>query len=485
MEKHDNFFIFNDPHSSPKPIIKSQYLCLTTIFFGFTAELFVLLTEFRHLKVLSHQYKAYSAETDSIDYKNSTLVAYLIKIILLYGSMFICIYKLKYFWRHFHSNTKFSLLIFLYAENVVNFIPSIHKTFFVERKFGFNKTTIPLFLRDFTLKLVMHFSVYVLFIVPVCFRANKVDLPAPLKRRTKLHIVEYKAKDIGQIDDNTDELSPVDLIGMGDDDSEEGEDGNAFFEHASNFWAFTTIHLFFIVLLCSFIYPYTDQLFITMKPLPKDNNTNKYNAIMSGFKHNNGKDLQLLVPTRNTHMSYGIHGYWSAKPFISEQMIELFQLDELKAIGKILNTQMKTKAGFNILRISYNLFPVIFYGMIFRQIMRTGVAPYGVQRGRPIAIVCFISFCFFYTCHVFAQTFIFIVERKAVIDTDISVAKKGYNIKNALIKIYRINHEAVSPSLLFRNFYDSIPPLAERVDKIEKYISSKPQLASSLENLQK
>lgn len=483
MEKHDNFFLFNDPHSNPKPIITAQYLCLGTIFFGFTMELFVLLTEFRHLKRLSNQYRAFSAETDSIDYKTSVMIAYLIKIILLYGSLFTCIYKLKYFWRHFHSNTKFALLVFFYAEIVVNFVPSIHKTFFVERKFGFNQTSIHIFLRDFILKVILHFFVYILFLIPVCLRANKVDLQAPRKRRTKLHIVEVKPTELAPLQDNEDELSDVGLVGM-DDDSEDGEDGNAFFKHSSNFWAFTTIHLFFVVLLCSFIYPYTDNLFATLKPASLENNKNKYNAIMSGFKNNNGQNLQILYPTRNSHISYGIHGYWSPKPYVSEQILKLFQLDELKAVGKELNTQMKTKAGINILRTSFNIFPVVFYGLIFKQVMRTGVAPYGVQRGRPIAIVCFIAFCFFYTCHIFTKIYLHIFERKFVFEADINVAKKGYEIKNALIKMYRVNLEAVSPSQLYKIFYNGVPPLSERIDKINKYLNSKPQLSSSFENMQ-
>ena len=470
---NEGFYVFHEPGSAPKPIMKPQYLCLLIIFVGFASELFTILTEFRQMKRISGQYLDLAAEMNSIEYKNNCLVTQVISIILLYFSLFFGIYKLKYLWRHFHSNAQFSLFVFFYAEIVVFFPPNLHKNFYVENKFGYNKMSIALFLRDTFIKIVLHFVLYYLFLLPIFYLASRITIQAPKKRKTKLHITETKPVQDLFINDDLSDLTDVEI--EGEDEIE--EEGEQFFEQSGNLWIFVSMHLFFILLLCSYLVPKTEYLFNTIIPAKSTNQTQKYNALVSGLKGNVGLNLEFILPTRNTHVYWKISGYWYSKPLITENTLTLLQQSELKAIGRYLSRSILE--GYNLKSLLFSCIPLLLFGLIFKYIMLIGVAPYGVQRGRPMAIVIFISLCFFKSVYLFVTLFIHYIQTRSIYNTDCDVAKEitllqdptgalsSSTLKDALIKVYRINNEAAEASTLYHLFYDDAPTLINRVNNID------------------
>ena len=470
---NEGFYVFHEPGNAPKPIIQAQYLCLLTIFIGFASELFTILTEFRQMKRISGQYLDLAAEMPSIEYKNSCLVTQVISIVLTYFSLFGIIYKMKYVWRHFHSNSQFSLFIFFYAEIVVFFPPNLHKHFYVENKFGYNRMSIATFLRDTFLKIVMHFLLYYLFLLPIFYLASRITIQAPKKRKNKLHITETKPVQDLLITDNLDDLSDVEIEGEDDPD----EEGEQFFEQSNNLWIFVSIHLFFIILLCAFLIPKTEFLFNTLVPGKSTNLTQKYNALVSGLKGNVGLDLELILPTRDTHVYWRISGYMHSKPLVTETTLSSLQQSELKAIGRHLSRSILE--GYNVKSLLFSFIPLLLFGLIFKSVMINGVAPYGVQRGRPMAIVLFITLCFFKTIFLFVTLFIHFIQTKSIFNTDCDVAKEitllqdptgelsSMTLKDAIIKVYRINNEAAESSTLYHLFYDDKPTLVSRVNNID------------------
>jgi hypothetical protein len=479
-KQNEGFYIFNDPGTGPKPILQAQYFCLTTIFVGFAAELFVILAEFRQMKRISGQYLDWAAEITSIEYKRSCLVTQLISIVLKYFSLFFAVYRLKKIWRRLHSNTQFSIAVFFFAEIVVLFPPSLHKHFYVERKFGFNRMSVGTFIRDTFLKIAIHFVIYYAFLLPIFVRARKIIVQAPKKRKNKLHIVETKAVVDLVLGGDLSDLSDVEI----EDESDDTEDGEQFFEQASNLWIFASIHLFFLLLLASFVMPKTEYLFNDIIPGKSTNLTQKYNALVSGLKGNIGLDLEIILPTRTTHASWKISGFWFSKPLITETTLELLQQSELKAVGRHLSRTILE--GYNLKSLIFSLVPIMFFGVIFKAVMSHGLAPYGVHRGRPMAVVMFIVFCFFNTMFLSGSIFIRFIKEKSVYNTDCDVSKEivymqdptgaiaNQNLRDAIIKIYRINNMAAEPSTLYHLFYDDMPTLVNRINNIDLCRVSRP-----------
>ena len=425
------------------------------------------------MKRISTQYLDWAAEITSIEYKKSCLVTQLISIVLKYFSLFFGIYQLKYVWRHLHSNTQFSLAIFFYAEIVVLFPPSLHKHFYVENKFGYNTMTVGTFIKDTFLKMVLHFVVYYAFLLPIFIRASKIIVQAPKKRKNKLHIVETKPVEDLVLDDDLSDLPEVEI----EDESEDSEDGEHFFEQANNLWIFASIHLFFLLLLSSFIMPKTEYWFNDIIPGKSTNLTQKYNALVSGLKGNIGLDLEIILPTRSTHASWKISGFWFSQPFITETTLALLQQSELKAVGRHLSRTILE--GYNLKSLIFSLIPILFFGVIFKSVMSHGLAPYGVHRGRPMAVVMFVVFCFFNTMFLSGSIFIRFIKEKSTFNTDCDVSKEivhmqdptgeiaNQNLREAIIKVYRINNMAAEPSTLYHLFYDDMPTLIRRVNNID------------------
>ncbi len=302
--------------------------------------------------------------------------------------------------------------IYLIISIVLSLPESIYSTFFIEAKYGFNKTTSRIFIND----LIKQFLLTICLMFPVLYAI--------------FAFIEN-------------------------------------FEHV--WWIYSWICLVAFQFLLMWAYPkIISPLFNKFSPLDDEELTSKVQKLSSDTKIKFKDYYVMNASLRSSHGNAYFTGFGKNKRIVffdtllnslsSNEVVavlahELGHLKEKHILKSMVISTISLGIGFYILYLSYN------YTELY--------SSFSLEKSKHIALLLF-TFLIPQATFFLTPIMSWLSRRNEYSADRFSVRhSSGNDLINALVKMYKDNSSSLTPSPIFSKFYNSHPPALERVEFIE------------------
>ena len=428
-------------------------------------ELSILGYEFFHIEMTLLRENSIKSELISEHYNEAKIIHAIANKAALYIFLYFAVSNISKLWELTKNNFKFIILIYLIFEVLCKLPFAIWESFFIEKRFKFNRITPNLFFRDQIIKLTWSMAGLAATTFPVILFTQ---------RKTKKSF-DTLPMNLPQLRTATEEEAESDETSTSSyscDGENERDEENVIVDDEE---IECNVHVSFIILFAIFVANaffsiFSEKIGTDLIDASILDDGVHYHGIINGFVGNFSNELLVELDQRNSHYGFRTIGVIKLKPVVSENLFFLLPVDDLRPLGALISSQLMNRNTRKI--YLFKLIYIIMYAAVFSVYSRMGIKAPGIHAKNAIGPLMFLSLAVTYSLSFFLKPLENSYSRLLLHQSDLIAGKSDPSCIDLLILIYKKDLRLVDATAVYRTFYMRDSCLESRIRTL-RYASSK------------
>ena len=440
-------------------------ISLGIIMVSMYTELSILSYEFFHIEMTLLRENSIKSELISEHYNEAKIIHAIASKAALYILLYFSVLNISKLWNFTKNNFKFTILIFMIFELLWKLPFGIWESFFVEKRFKFNRITPNLFFRDQIIKLTWSITELIAITFPVILftqRKTKKSFDTLPMNIPQLH---------AHAEEESENNESSTTSGYGNDGNEPTEENVIVDDKEVE----CNVHVSFIILFLIFIANaffsiFSEKIGTDLIDAPILDDGVHYHGIINGFVGNFSNELFVELDQRNSHYGFRTIGIIKTKPVVSENLFFLLPIDDLHPLGTLISSELMNRNTRKI--YLFKLVYILLYAAVLSVYSRIGMKAPGIRGKNTIGPLMFLSVAITYSLSFFLKPLENSYSRLLIHQSDLIAGKADPSCIDLLILIYKKDLRLVDATAVYRTFYMKDSCLESRIRTI-RYASSK------------